>query len=785
MFDRDFGRPFGPNIFPFELYPDLSVRAMYGRSFGPAIRISIRSVSESVCTNLLSPLLTLRAYKRYSALHRAAPCLTLLSEFGDPSKHVWEQIMRALLWLGMIVLTGVTLNAAEPAAKESAAKEPAAKEPASKEAESKATPTPAKPELKDFNGYFPWTPPADKAAWETRRVELLRQLQLAVGLYPMPDRSAAPKATIHGPVDRPEYTVERVAVETLPGHYLTGSLYRPKNASGKLPAILTPHGHWNQGRFHSENDAGMKKELASGGEQFDIGGRHPLQACAVHLVRSGYVVFLYDMLGYADSQVVSYDIAHRFMKRRPQMERDDHYGFFSPQAEARLESVMGLQTWNTFRAFDWIASLPDVDASRIGITGASGGGTQSFIAAALEPRIAAAFPAVMVSTAMQGGCTCENCNYLRVDTGNIELAALIAPRPLGMTTANDWTKELLTKGYPSLQALYKLYGVEDRVSVHSGTQFPHNYNSPSRAAMVAFFQKYLQPDSKIDTAERDYQPLTIKEATVWDADHPAPKTGEEAEVALLRAMQEQGEAAVKGAKPEEIAAAFRTMVGDHSQALSRLPIPSAEVVEYLKDKTTIMNIVAAQEQDDSPKDLTYGLLASKYALSDSYMKGDAANYVSPWRVKNDRDYAGFTYGYNHSIFAHRAGKLANRIWQIKKLVGDKESLILRAEPGVEHWALAAALVAGDKLTAIDLRSTDFRFSKLSAWDDADFWPGAVKYGDLPGLLRCQTVPVLIARSEAAEKLVNEIKHRGLRVEFYDPTKPKEYLQALERVQKQK
>ncbi len=636
--------------------------------------------------------------------------------------------------------------------------------------------------LKDYNGYFPWTPPETKAAWETRRVELLRQLQLAVGLYPMPDRSTPPKATVHGPVDRPEYTVERIAVETLPGFYLTGSLYRPKNIKGKLPAILTPHGHWNQGRFHAENDAGMKKELASGGEQFDIGGRHPLQACAVHLVRSGYVVFLYDMLGYADSQVVPYEVAHKFMKRRPQMERDDHYGFFSPQAEARLESVMGLQTWNTLRAFDWIASLPDVDASRIGITGASGGGTQSFIATALEPRIAAAFPAVMVSTAMQGGCTCENCNYLRVDTGNIELAALIAPRPLGMTTANDWTKELLTKGYPSLQALYKMYGVEDRVSVHSGTQFPHNYNSPARHAMVAFFQKYLQPDSKADIAERDYKPLSIKEATVWDADHPAPKTGEEAEVALLRAMQEQGEAAVKKAKPEEIAAAFRTMVGWKEEFSTKYRDYAVEP----KMKLVFHQLSQNFSEIDDP--FVKRLMGQGYWYRtenpDYHFIMAIDGNLKNARVKNDRDYAGFTYGYNHSLFAH---KVHLQITEIESYKADPltKQIILSADSKHEHIALAAALVLGDKLTAVDLRSTDFRFSKLTAYDDADFWPGAVKYGDLPGLLRCQTVPVLIARSEAAEKLVNEIKHPGLRVEFYDPAKPEEFLQALERVQKKK
>ena len=124
---------------------------------------------------------------------------------------------------------------------------------------------------------------------------------------------------------------------------------------------------------------------------------------------------------------------------------------------------MGLQTYNSIRALDWLSELPDVDPARIGVTGASGGGTQTFILCAIDHRPAVAFPAVMVSTAMQGGCTCENCSLLRVGTGNVEFAALMAPRPLGMTGANDWTKEMATKGLPELKAHYAMLGVPDKV----------------------------------------------------------------------------------------------------------------------------------------------------------------------------------------------------------------------------------------------------------------------------------------------------------------------------------
>lgn len=112
---------------------------------------------------------------------------------------------------------------------------------------------------------------------------------------------------------------------------------------------------------------------------------------------------------------------------------------------------MGLQTWNSIRAVDFLSELPDVDPKKIGVTGASGGGTQTFMLACVDRRPKAFFPAVMVSTAMQGGCTCENASYLRINTGNIEFAAMAAPRAVGMSAADDWTKELETKGLPQLK----------------------------------------------------------------------------------------------------------------------------------------------------------------------------------------------------------------------------------------------------------------------------------------------------------------------------------------------
>ena len=122
--------------------------------------------------------------------------------------------------------------------------------------------------LKDLDGYFPFTPSTSVEAWNVRKEFLLRQLKVACGLWPMPERPPI-EATVHGRVERDDYTVDRVYFESSPGLLVTGSLYLPKNAVGKLPTILCPHGHWANGRFH-DHGASIKHELASGGEQFEI-----------------------------------------------------------------------------------------------------------------------------------------------------------------------------------------------------------------------------------------------------------------------------------------------------------------------------------------------------------------------------------------------------------------------------------------------------------------------------------------------------------------------------------
>ena len=262
------------------------------------------------------------------------------------------------------------------------------------------------------DSYFPMQPVATSSDWPARREEIRARVLIAAGLHPMPQRSPL-NAVVFGKVERDDYTVERVIFESFPGHFVTGSLYRPKPmVKGKRPAVLSPHGHWKDvhpgdsgtGRFYDSGAQQIRKEIAAGGESLEIGGRHVMQARCVQLARMGCVAFLYDMEGYADSVQLPHAAGPR-----PEDTGKPGYLFFSPQAELHGQTMFGLQTWNSIRALDFICSLPDVDAKRIGITGASGGGTQSMILGAIDERIAASFPAVMVSTAMQGRMYLREC----------------------------------------------------------------------------------------------------------------------------------------------------------------------------------------------------------------------------------------------------------------------------------------------------------------------------------------------------------------------------------------
>ena len=344
--------------------------------------------------------------------------------------------------------------------------------------------------LKDLNGYFPFQPPTDASTWAGEQAEIRNRLQVALGLLPMPTRTPL-NAVIHGKIDGGEYTIEKVSFESAPGFFVTGNLYRPKHLKGKAPAVLFAHGHWKDARFLVQDAATVRREIETKQETFTEGGKSRFQSLCVQLARMGCIVWQWDTLSDSDAIQFAPEVIHRFAQGRPEMNDPESWGLYSAPAEARLQSVLGLQTWNALRGVDFVLSLPDVDPTRVAATGASGGGTQTMMLAALDERIALSFPAVMVSTGMQGGCSCENASLLRIGQGNVHFAALFAPKPQGMTTANDWTKEMSTKGFPELRQLYATLGHPEAVMLHRDEASPHNYNQAARTAFYGWLNQHF------------------------------------------------------------------------------------------------------------------------------------------------------------------------------------------------------------------------------------------------------------------------------------------------------
>jgi dienelactone hydrolase len=290
------------------------------------------------------------------------------------------------------------------------------------------------------------------AEWEARKAQLRTQILSAAGLLPMPARTKL-NPIIIGRKERGDYIIENVALETMPGYYLGGNLYRPRGRNGKFPAVLLPHGHWIYGRLENQ--------------QLDS---TPLQG--INLARQGYIAFAYDMVGYNDTN----QTGHEFD------EKPERLWSFGP---------FGLQTWNSIRALDFLESLPEVDGKRIGVTGASGGASQAMYLAAVDDRIAFSAPVNMISAIMQGGSHCENAPGLRIGTNNMELAAMMAPKPmLAVAATGDWTKNLPREEYPAIRRIWALYDKEANVQA---VQFdsPHNYHHDSREAVYAFFGKHV------------------------------------------------------------------------------------------------------------------------------------------------------------------------------------------------------------------------------------------------------------------------------------------------------
>ena len=388
---------------------------------------------------------------------------------------------------------------------------------------------------------------ASREAWLERAAFLRKQILASSGLLPMPEKTPL-NAQIFGKLERNGYTIEKVLLETYPGFYLGGNLYRPHDQQGPFPGIASPHGHWRYGRLENQ-------PLVS------------VAARCINLARQGFVVFSYDMIGYNDTN----QIPHHWE---------------GPREALWSISPMGLQLLDSIRVVDFLSSLSDVDATRIGVTGASGGGTQTFLLMAVDERIKAAAPVNMISAQMQGG-VCENAPNLRAghtDFSNMVIGALMAPRPLLLVSAGgDWTRNTPAEEFPAIRSIYEILGVEQNVENVHVNQL-HNYNEQSRQAVYRFFNaRLLDNNERVD--EQRYQVEQVQDLlALHNRQRPANAVNMEQ---LMERWIDDAQSSVEQLRPRDAASLERAEQAFHERLTYSLLVskPTSDALLSEKQQT--------------------------------------------------------------------------------------------------------------------------------------------------------------------------------------------------------
>lgn len=288
---------------------------------------------------------------------------------------------------------------------------------------------------------------ANKAEWEQRKADLKSCILAALKLNDLPE-NPSPQVIINSKRKYDGYSIENIALETVPGLYLTGSIYKPLKPKGKMPVIITPNGHFGDGRYRED-------------EQL---------RCAA-LAKMGALVVSYDLFGWGESLLQVVDTAHR-------------------------ESIAHtIQTNNAISLLDYLLKQANVNPQRVGITGGSGGGSQTMLISAIDDRISVSVPVVMTSSFHSGGCPCESGMPIHLcggRTNNAEIAAMFAPKPmLIISDGQDWTFQVPEVEFPFIERTYSFYNATDNVANAHFSDEGHDYGFSKRKAMYEFMAEHL------------------------------------------------------------------------------------------------------------------------------------------------------------------------------------------------------------------------------------------------------------------------------------------------------
>lgn len=581
----------------------------------------------------------------------------------------------------------------------------------------------------DLEYKFPAYP--TRSSWECRAEHIRKRILTSTGLFPMPEkRPLNPKIT--GTIEHDDYIIENVYFESFPGFFVTGNLYRPKGKEGPFPAIANPHGHWQHGRLEHQ-------ELGS------IPGR------CINFAKQGYVSFAYDMIGYNDSKL---QVPHTFGN--------------DPKGYLWGISLMGLQLWNSIRVIDFLTSLPYVDPDRIGCTGASGGGTQTFMLMSIDKRVKVSAPVVMISAYMQGGCLCENAPNLRLDCYNVEIGAMMAPRPMIMVSCTgDWTKNTPNVEFPNIRSIYQMYDAVDKISnVHINAE--HNYNQASREAVYGWFAKWLLGIGDGSSIKEEPFEVDPPESMLVFKDSTLPENAVAGEQ-LVSNLIKEAKAQIQSLKPKDSATlhAYKEVMGTvYKYSLNVKQPPACDlrienIGEEKKEGYTIKRLIIGQKsigekmpalmlvpekansavllvypegkiglaEGNEPNPLVKGLLAkNKTVMSiDTFKTGELKT------LKRNENINHF-YTYNLSDTALRIADILNALAFLQTQTHTVD-LIGVGEAGL--WCLLArGLASNVNLTIVDANKFDYNDDNI--WVDKLFIPHIRKAGDF------KTSAVLIA-----------------------------------------